>query len=81
MIAGFEDKLACEGIVGDGCGGDRIFFIDANTLYAHDPLTNENIKLLDEVMDARAISKSACIITIECKSKSIRFDLSLLRRI
>ena len=81
MIAGFEDKLACEGIVGDGCGGGRVFYIDAQTLYAYDPITKESTKLLDKVIDAKNISKKACIITIECKYETIRFDLSLLHKI
>lgn len=79
MIAGFEDKIHCEGIVGDGCGGGRIFFMDTNTLYAHDPVINENIKLLDEVKNAKSISKKACVITIECEDEVIRFDLSKMQ--
>jgi len=76
MMVGFENKLACEGIVGDGCGGGRIFYIDTQILYAHDPITNENIKLLQQIKDAKAISKEACIITIECETTTIKFDLS-----
>ncbi|MCW8837754.1 MAG: thiamine biosynthesis protein ThiF [Thiovulaceae bacterium] len=76
MIAGFEDKLHCEGVIGDGCGGGRLFYIDADTLYAYDPLTNEKIKLLDSILDANSISKKACIITIECENETIKFDLS-----
>jgi hypothetical protein len=45
----------------------------------HDPLTGEDIKLLDGVVDAQAISKKACIVTIECESEIIKFDLSLMR--
>lgn len=81
MIAGFEDKLHCEGIVGDGCGGGRVFYIDDNTLYAHDPLTKENINLLDGLIDAKSVSKQACIVTIECEKETVKFDLSLLRKI
>lgn len=81
MIAGFEDKLACEGIVGDGCGGGRIFFIDEDSLNVYDPTTKEQMKLCDEIKDAKSISKKACIITIECEDESINFDLSLMRKI
>jgi len=79
MIAGFENKLHCEGIVGDGCGGGRIFFIESDTLYAHDPMTKENIKLLDNVLDAKSISKKACILTITCDNRVIQFDLSKMK--
>jgi hypothetical protein len=81
MKAGFEDKLHCEGIVGDGCGGGRIFFVDAQTLYAYDPITKEDIKLLVGVVDAQSISKKACIVSVKCKDEDIEFDLSLMKRV
>ncbi|WP_373069328.1 thiamine biosynthesis protein ThiF [Sulfurimonas sp.] len=81
MIAGFEDKLHCEGIVGDGCGGGRIFFIDEDALKVYDPTTKEQILLLDGVTDAKAISKKACTVTIECENEVIKFDLSLMQKI
>lgn len=81
MIAGFEDKLHCEGIVGDGCGGGRMFYIDENTLYAHDPITKENFKLLEGIEDAKSISKKACIVTVECESETVKFDLSKMVKV
>jgi len=71
-------SLVCEGIIGDGCGGGRIFSLKDETLIAYDPLTQEEIVLLREIKDAVKISKKACIITIECKEEEIRFNLSLL---
>lgn len=81
MIDGFDlnDPLVCEGIVGDGCGGGRIFFIENETLYAHDPLSKENRELLKNIKKAKNISKSGCIITIECQEQKIEFDLSKVK--
>lgn len=78
MINGFDlkDPLVCEGIVGDGCGGGRLFFIEDETLYAHDPLSKENRELLTNIKKAKNISKKGCIITIECEEQKIEFDLS-----
>ena len=81
MIPGFSKNspLVCEGIVGDGCGGGRFFYVKEETLFAYDPLTQERIELLREVKDAKSISKKACIVTIECEEKILHFDLSLLK--
>ncbi len=73
-----DSPLVCEGIVGDGCGGGRIFFIQDAMLFAYDPTTKERILLLKGLLDAVLLSKSACIITIKTKSKTIKFDLSKL---
>jgi hypothetical protein len=80
MIHGFdlESPLVCEGIMGDGCGGGRIFFIEDETLYANDPVTRENIVLLQNIKGAKKISKSACIITVECGDENIKFNLSTM---
>jgi hypothetical protein len=80
MIHGFdlESPLVCEGIMGDGCGGGRIFFIEDETLYANDPVTRENIVLLQNIKGAKKISKSACIITVECEDENIKFNLSTM---
>ena len=79
MTHGFnlESDLVCEGIVGDGCGGGRLFVIEDETLLAYDPLTQEKTLLLSEIKDAKKISKKACIITIVCENEIIKFDLSL----
>lgn len=78
MIDGFDlnEALICEGIVGDGCGGGRVFFIKDETLYAHDPLSKKNRELLKDIQKAKNLSKRGCIITIECEEQKIEFDLS-----
>ncbi len=81
MIHGFDlnAPLVCEGIVGDACGGGRIFLIKEETLYANDPITNENIKLLENIHMPLKISKKGCIVTIECELERIDFDLSSMK--
>lgn len=81
MIAGFDENLTCEGIVGDGCGGGRLFTIQDETLKAYDPQTKEYIELLEGVKNAKSISKKACEVTIVCKNETIVFDLSKMSRV
>ena len=77
MIAGFKNNpLACEGIVGDGCGGGRWFFVQDEKLFAYDPMSQEKILLLESVVGAVGISKSACLITIKLKKDEMVFDVS-----
>ena len=75
-INDFDENLTCEGIIGDGCGGGRLFTIDDEKLKAYDPQSKEFIILLEDVKDATAISKKACIVTITCQEQIIEFDLS-----
>jgi len=79
MMAG--SKLSCVGIIGDGCGGGREFIVKDSVLYALDPITDEKIILLEGIDSPQSIEKKACIITIECKEKIIRFDLSSLKQV
>jgi len=81
MTHGFDlnSPLVCEGIVGDGCGGGRIFFVEEESLYVYDPLTKKRMLLLAELKDVHKIRKSGCDIFIESSDKSIKFNLSLLR--
>lgn len=74
----FNEKLTCEGIVGDGCGGGRIFRVEDDKLNVYDPQTKEFMTLLEGVISAENISKKGCIITIECRDKSIKFNLSTM---
>lgn len=78
MTHGFDlnDDLVCEGIIGDGCGGGRIFFIKENSLYVHDPVTKEEMKLYGEFKESQKITKKGCQITITCSKKTLVFDLS-----
>jgi len=74
-------KISCMGIVGDGCGGGREFSVENETLSAFDPQTQESISLLHDIYEAESISKSGCIVTIQCKEQKINFDLSLLKKV
>lgn len=73
MMGGFE--VSCEGIVGDGCGGGRVFGVKDETLYAFDPITKQRIVLLQDIKGVKSISKKGCIITLVCKDEIIEFDL------
>ena len=83
MMDGFDvsNPLVCEGIIGDGCGGGRLFFVENEKLFAYDPTTQEKLLLLSEVHDAVAILKKSCIISIETKTKTIQFNLSTLKKV
>lgn len=83
MMDGFDldTDLVCEGIIGDGCGGGRLFFVKDNTLKVYDPTTKEAMLLLENVYNAQSISKSACIITIVCSDENVAFDLSKMHTI
>ena len=74
-----KSPLICEGIIGDGCGGGRLFIVEDETLKAYDPQTKEMIVLLENIHMPKEISKKACIITIECEDKTIEFDLSKMK--
>jgi len=83
MTHGFDlnSPLICEGVIGDGCGGGRLFMVEDEVLKAFDPLTKEIFVLLEDVLNAVSVSKSACLIKIVCKTREIRFDLSLLEEV
>ena len=78
MTHGFniDSNLICEGIVGDGCGGGRLFMVEDGKLKAYDPQTTESRVLLEDVQMAKSISKSGCVVTITCENDTIKFDLS-----
>lgn len=71
-----ESLLTCRGIVGDGCGGGRDFFIKDEMLFAYDETSKESITLLEGIKNAKKISKKGCILTIECKDEKIEYSLS-----
>ncbi|EDZ62229.1 hypothetical protein SMGD1_0613 [Sulfurimonas gotlandica GD1] len=83
MTHGFDlnDPLICEGIIGDGCGGGRLFMVEQNTLKAYDPTTKESHVLLEDIVKPLSISKSVCIVTVVCEDETIEFDLSAMRKI
>ena len=80
MMDGFdlESPLVCEGIIGDGCGGGRIFYVEDETLYAFYDVTGEKTELLGSIKDIKSISKKGCSITLICESETLEFDLSAL---
>ena len=81
MTHGFniDPSLICEGVVGDGCGGGRLFMVEDNTLKTYDPLTKEFTILLENIEDALTISKATCTILIETKTLHVEFNLSTMR--
>ncbi|MBU1659630.1 thiamine biosynthesis protein ThiF [bacterium] len=82
MIHGFDlsNPLICEGIVGEGCGGGRIFLIEESILKAYDPQTNEAMTLLKDIHMPRTLRKKGCILYIECEEENIEFDLSAMAK-
>ncbi len=78
MKAGSK-RISCMGIIGDGCGGGREFIVENGILSAYDVLTKQNITLLENIHDAKRISKKACILSIECENELIEFNLSSMK--
>ena len=80
MMVGFDldSPLVCEGIVGDGCGGGRIFYIDSNILKVYDPITNDNMVLIKDLKNPKKLIKKGCIISIIYEQEIVEFDLSLI---
>lgn len=74
----FSSPLVCEGIVGDGCGGGRIFYINGNFLNVYDPTTRESLILYDKLKDVKSLTKKGCILFIESVNEDIEFDISTL---
>ena len=83
MMDGFDldSPLVCEGIIGDGCGGGRLFIVEDNILKAYDPQTQTSTTLLENILDVKEVTKNACVVTIECGKESIKFDLSAMKKI
>lgn len=81
MTHGFDldNPLVCEGIIGDGCGGGRLFFVEDETLKVYDPQSKEIMNLLTDIKNAKKVTKKGCIVTIECQDKSIKLDLSQIK--
>ena len=83
MSHGFDlnDPLICEGIIGDGCGGGRLFMVKENTLKAYDPITKNSRVLLEDIKNPLRISKKACIVSVVCENETIEFDLSAMKKV
>ena len=83
IVDGFDldSPLVCEGIIGDGCGGGRLFIVENETLFTYDPITKESFTLVEKINNVRTISKSGCFITLVLKCDKLLFDLSKLELI
>ena len=83
MTHGFDltSPLVCEGIIGDGCGGGRLFSAMHKQLKVYDPQSKEIVILLDDLKGAKSISKAGCIVSIKCEDEEIKFDLSALKKV
>ncbi|WP_280331814.1 thiamine biosynthesis protein ThiF [Sulfurimonas sp. C5] len=81
MTDGFDlsSPLVCEGIIGDGCGGGRIFFVEDEKLQVYDPFTKEVKVLLADIKDVQRISKSGCIISLQKLDDIEEFDISTFK--
>ena len=81
IVDGFdlESPLVCEGIIGDGCGGGRIFYVKDDKLFAYDPQSKTNIELQENLKQVTSLSKRGCIISITFKDEEVLFDLSKLK--
>ena len=78
-IAVYEPTSWCEGIIGDGCGGGRIFFTCKQSVKVFDPMSKEVMTLLENLEEPLHISKKGCQLFFTCKSEKMRFDLSLMQ--
>ena len=74
-----DSPLVCEGVIGDGCGGGRLFYVEDETLKTYNPQTRENMTLLEDVTNAIGVSKKGCVVSIESEEEVIEFDLSTLK--
>ena len=75
----FDATSWCEGIIGDGCGGGRIFFTCKDSLNTYDPFTKEKMTLLQDLQEPHNISKKGCILAFTCKETKMLFDLSKMQ--
>lgn len=75
-IEKFHPTSRCDGIIGDGCGGGRIFFTTQDALKVFDPVTKEVMILLEKLDDPKDISKKGCHLFFTCKDEKMTFDLS-----
>ena len=74
-----ESPLICEGIIGDGCGGGRLFLVEDSILKAYDPQTKLSTVLLENIYKPVNVSKKACVVSVECERELIEFNLSTMQ--
>jgi hypothetical protein len=74
-----EEALVCEGIVGDGCGGGRLFYIHGSKLFAYDPYAKTRTLLLEDIQNAISLKKEGCLLYIGLPQDNLVFDLSTFK--
>lgn len=71
------------GLVGDGCGGGRVFISDTynGKMKAYDPLSGRMLTLIEELNEPTGICKEGCHLYIAETGahRIIRFDLSTMQ--
>jgi hypothetical protein len=87
-IAG-EDDLLCNpeslvcGVVGDGCGGGRLFIADTgnNRVIAYDPQSGRTITLMENLHNPCGIGKKGCELFVADTDahQILCFNLSLMK--
>ncbi len=74
----------CIGIIGDGCGGGRIFIADTGNdmIKVYDPQSAEVFVIIKDIQKPNRITKKGCILSIYTDSKDqyIEFDLSSMTK-
>jgi hypothetical protein len=70
-----DAPLVCEGVVGDGCGGGRIFFVKDAKLWVFDPVTKEEHLLFESATGVVRIFKKGCSVFLQKEGQFLEFDL------
>lgn len=68
----------CEGIIGDGCGGGRIFLTCSDCVKVYDPYTKEIFTLIENLHKPEDIAKKGCHLSFICKGEKRVFNLSTM---
>lgn len=68
----------CYGVIGDGCGGGRLFYIKREQLFAFDTYAKSELLLKSGIKGAKKISKSGCLLFIETDKGVLEVDLQAL---
>lgn len=74
----------CIGVIGDGCGGGRIFIADSghNMIKVYEPENGEVFIILEDISRPKSISKKGCILSVltDDINELIEFDLSSMTK-
>lgn len=72
----------CIGVIGDGCGGGRVFIADTdnNMIKAYEPESGDIIILADNISKPKLIKKIGCMLYITNDiNETIEIDLQLVK--